>query len=75
MQKNFFLFLPLCTGPEEENGVQIFDEESCGVPQDMSSPDEEDEHPLATSPPLSTSHPLSTSRGCTGKFSNVEATV
>ena len=44
MHESFFLSFPLCTGPDEENGVQIFDEESCGDAQDLSSPDEEVEH-------------------------------
>ena len=43
------LFLPLCIGLEEENRVRIFDEESCGDAQDMSSPEEEDERPLSIS--------------------------
>ena len=55
------LYRPLvfshCTGPEEENGVRIFDEKSCRDAQDLSSPpDEEDEAPL------------SNSHGFTGKF-------
>ena len=33
-----------CTDLEEENGVRIFNDESCEDVQDMYSPDEEDEH-------------------------------
>ena len=40
-------FLSLCTGQEEENGIRIFDEESCRDAQDLSSPDEEGEPPLS----------------------------
>ena len=59
IHKFFSLFLSLCTGQEEENGVlyEFFYEESCGDAQDLSSPDEEDE-------PL-----LSNSRSFIGNFS------
>ena len=38
IHKIFPLFLTLCTGQEEENGIRIFDDESCGDAQDLSSP-------------------------------------
>ena len=65
IHKFFSLFLSLCTGQEEENGVlyNFFYEESCGDAKDLSSPDEEEE-------PL-----LSNSRSFTGNFSNFEAII